>query len=197
MAPISMAASTSGAFRSPTAAALAQVMRSQTALSVGQANLRFAPKATDVLQCPQCSDVPIADIGAPTKKGGRHFKPKGFRGLQDAANAVRQSLPRAGNGVRNGIFTSVAKVTQRRLQASNDLAGPGFNIPAGLLEVSCTRLCDSRNLRQFSLARLRKLAQVFLNASADTTLTRFNLSAFRLDINCTGQGGRLIFCYGT
>jgi hypothetical protein len=45
------------------------------------------------------------------QEGGRHSSPRAFAVLQDAANAVRQSLPRAGNGVRNAIFASVAKVT--------------------------------------------------------------------------------------
>jgi hypothetical protein len=63
----------------------------------------------------RCRNRRVDHLIRADQEGGRHFKPKGFRGLQDAANAVRQSLPRAGNGVRNGIFTSVAKVTQRRL----------------------------------------------------------------------------------
>jgi hypothetical protein len=44
------------------------------------------------------------------QEGGRHSSPRAFAVLQDAANAVRQSLARAGNGVRNAIFARVAKV---------------------------------------------------------------------------------------
>jgi len=108
----------------------------------------------------------------------------------------RRQLPRAGNGFRNAILTSVAEVTQRRLQASNDPAAPGLNVPAGFLDVIRTSLCDSREVRQFGLARLRKLAHVLLDASADTTLAWLNLSAFRFDIDRATQGGRLFFCHG-